>query len=167
MGLCERCKKAQATFHLTNIDRSGGKAERHLCDKCAAEEGLLQTPKAGVNLNEILENFIAGSKAGSSELSNLVCEECGISYVEFRNQGLLGCPNDYDVFHEQIARLLERTHDGAKHHVGKTPKSLGTAVRKTHQEIRRLKRQLDEAVVAEDYERAAELRDRIREVEKA
>ncbi|RMF75164.1 MAG: hypothetical protein D6744_13810, partial [Planctomycetota bacterium] len=32
---------------------------------------------------------------------------------------------------------------------------------------RRARRQLDEAVAAEDYERAAELRDRIRELEES
>jgi protein arginine kinase activator len=165
MGLCERCKKAQATFHLTDIDRSGNKAERHLCDRCAGEEGLLQA-KPQVDLNEILENFIAGSKAGAADLSTLVCDQCGISYVEFRNQGLLGCPHDYEVFKEQIGRLLERTHGGATTHVGKVPKSLGQ-VRKPQQDIRRLKRMLDEAVAAEDYERAAKLRDRIRELENA
>ena len=164
MGLCERCKKAKATFHLTNIDRSGAKVERHLCDECASEEGLLQGTKATVNLNEILESFIAGSKAGAANLSDLVCDRCGISYVEFRNQDLLGCANDYEVFGEQIGRLLERTHDGATHHVGKTPKSVGT-VHKPQQDLRRLKRQLDEAVAAEDYERAVELRDRIRDLE--
>lgn len=166
MGLCERCKKAKATFHLTNIERSGTKVERHLCDGCAAEEGLLQGGKATVDLNELLENFIAGSKAGASSLSSLLCENCGISYVEFRNQGLLGCANDYEVFKDQIGRLLERTHDGATSHTGKTPKSIGV-VRKPQQDIRRLKRQLDEAVAAEDYERAAELRDRIRGLEEA
>jgi protein arginine kinase activator len=165
MGLCERCKKAQATFHLTNIEPGGEKVEHHLCDRCAAEEGLLQTAKAPVDLNQILESFIAGSKAGSAELGRLMCEECGISYVEFRNQGLLGCANDYKVFGEQIARLLERTHAGATHHTGKVPKSLGTQVTKPQNDIRRLRRQLDDAVAAEDYERAAELRDRIRELE--
>ncbi len=165
MGLCERCKKAQATFHLTNIDRSGNKAERHLCDRCAGEEGLVQSGKPAVDVDEILQNFISASKSGGAELSNLVCDQCGISYVEFRNQGLLGCPNDYDAFKEPLTRLLERTH-GATHHEGKTPKSLGLP-RKPQQDLRRLKRQLDEAVAGEDYERAAQLRDRIREVENA
>jgi len=163
MGLCERCKKAQATFHLTNIDRAGAKLERHLCDKCANEEGLLQT-KTTVDLNEILENFIAGAKTGGPDLSSLVCDQCGINYVEFRNQGLLGCANDYEAFKEPMARLLERTHGGAMHHTGKAPKSLGLTP-KPQQDLRRLRRQLDEAVAAEDYERAAELRDRIRELE--
>lgn len=164
MGLCERCKKAQATFHLTNIDPSGGKSERHLCDGCAAEEGLLQSPKVAVDLNSFLESFIAGSKGTAAEVSNLVCEECGISYVEFRNQGLLGCPHDYEVFKELLGRLVERTHGGATNHVGKTPKSLGLT-HKPPQDLRRLKHQLDEAIAGEDYERAAKLRDRIRALE--
>jgi protein arginine kinase activator len=163
MGMCERCKKAQATFHLTNIDRSGEKTERHLCDHCANEEGLLQSAKSNVDLEELLQNFITTSKSGGADLSSLVCDECGISYVEFRNQGLLGCPHDYDVFKEPLARLLERTH-GSTQHEGKTPKSLGQP-RKAQQDLRRLRRQLDEAVAGEDYERAATLRDKIRELE--
>jgi protein arginine kinase activator len=163
MGLCERCKKAQATLHLTNITREGEKIERHLCERCAIEEGLVQVHKPNFNA-EILENFIAAAKSGSSHDVNLVCEECGISYVEFRNQGLLGCPKDYDTFREVLLPLIERAHDGETQHVGKSPASMGAA-RTTQQEIRRLKRQLTEAVAAEDYERAADLRDRISALE--
>ncbi len=165
MGLCEHCKKAQATFHLTNITREGEKIERHLCERCAIEEGLVQVHKPNFNA-EILENFIAAAKSSSSGDMDLLCDECGISYVEFRNQGLLGCPKDYDTFKELLLPLIERAHDGATHHIGKSPGSLGTT-RTTQQEIRRLKRQLDEAVAAEDYERAAELRDRIADLETA
>ena len=161
MGLCEHCKKAQATFHLTNISRDGEKIERHLCERCAVEEGLVQVHKPST---ELLENFIAAAKSASSESVNLICEECGISYVEFRNQGLLGCPKDYDTFKEVLSPLIERAHDGATHHTGKAPGSLGAA-RTTQQEARRLSRQLAEAVAAEDYERAAELRDRIQTLE--
>jgi protein arginine kinase activator len=165
MGLCELCKKAQATFHLTNISRDGTKVEQHLCDACATEKGLLHSPKTTIDLNELLENFIAGGKGAAAELSHIVCDQCGLSYIEFRNQGLLGCANDYTVFKDQLGRLLERTHSGGDVHTGKTPKSIGV-VRKPHVDIRRLKRQLDEAVAAEDYERAAELRDKIHALEK-
>lgn len=164
MGLCERCKKAKATFHLTNIERSGAKIERHLCDKCAGEEGLLQSKQTMVDLNQILESFVASSKEGRIDLSTLVCENCGISYVDFRNQSLLGCAHDYEAFREPLLRLLERTHDGARQHTGKVPRSSGAAHRPQH-DLRRLRRQLDDAIAAEDYERAAELRDRIRELE--
>lgn len=164
MGICERCKKAQATFHLTNIDRGGSKSERHLCDRCASDEGLLQSPKIAVDLGQLVQSFIAGSKGAGEEIAQLVCEECGISYVEFRNQGLLGCPNDYDYFKDHLGQLIERTQGGATAHVGKTPRSIGVK-RKPTDDVRRLRRQLEDAVAAEDYERAAKLRDRIRELE--
>lgn len=169
MGLCEHCKKAQATFHMTNIEPSGAKRERHLCERCAIEEGLMQVAKPSpVSINDILESFVATSKTSSAAATNLVCEDCGISYVEFRNQGLLGCPKDYDRFEEPLSKLLERAHDGASHHVGKAPKSAADTPRtNAHQDLRRLKRQLSDAVAAEDYERAAELRDKIRGLEEA
>ena len=163
MGLCERCKKAQAIFHMTNIDASGNKQERHLCERCAVEEELMQPVKPSVDINDLVEGLVASSK-GAGGASDLVCGECGINYVEFRNQGLLGCPEDYNAFAEPLTRLLERAHDGAKHHVGKAPQSLGKRP-STQQELRRLKRALADAVAAEDYERAAELRDQIGELE--
>ncbi|MGD8452232.1 MAG: UvrB/UvrC motif-containing protein [Phycisphaerae bacterium] len=166
MGLCERCQKAQATFHLTNIDPSGTKQERHLCERCAVEEGLIQVPNTVMNIEDVLQTVVSKGKSSTSALADLVCEECGISYVEFRNHGLLGCPADYDAFESQLKRLLERAHDGGTHHVGKVPKGAGE-VRTSQQDLHRLKRLLNEAVAAEDYERAATLRDQIRELEEA
>lgn len=166
MGLCERCRKAQATFHMTNIEPAGAKKERHLCERCAVEEGLMQVAKPGIDIKDMLEMFLPGAKGAAGNLSGLVCENCGISYVEFRNQGLLGCPDDYDVFEEPLKKLLERAHNGGTHHTGKSPKSLG-APRASVADLRRLKRELADAVAAEDYERAADLRDRIRTLEGA
>lgn len=165
MGLCEHCKKAQATFHMTEIHPDGELSTRDLCDRCAAEEGHFPAVKPSFS-TQMLDTFISASKSGSSTKSNLVCENCGISYLEFRNQGLLGCPNDYEVFREVLVPLLARAHDGGKEHTGKTPKSLGIT-RTTQQEIQALKRKLAEAVAGEDYERAAELRDQIKSLETA
>jgi protein arginine kinase activator len=164
MGLCERCKKAQATFHMTNIEPGGGPlSEKHMCEKCAIEEGLVQVQKPVVP-TELLEQFVQGSKA-SAALSSMVCGHCGLSYLEFRNQGLLGCPHDYDEFKEVLAPLIERVHEGADHHTGKSPQH-GPHKHTTQQDLRKLRKQLDEAIKAEDYERAAGLRDRLRELEK-
>ncbi len=163
MGLCERCEKAQATFHLTNIHPSGEKSERHLCERCAVEEGFLSQHKPSINVNEYIETFLTTTKASKAAV-HLVCDECGLSFVEFRNQGLLGCAHDYDAFREELVKLLQRAHDGATHHVGKAPRSLGVT-RTTQQDIQKLKKQLDDAIAGEDYERAAQLRDRIRVLE--
>src|SRR5262245_4781608 len=162
MGLCERCKKAQATFHLTRIDPSGEKFERHLCERCSVEEGHSHAQKPA-NHAELLENLI-GMKTTVQALAGLVCEECELSYLEFRNQGPLGCPNCYDAFKPELAALIERAHDGATHHVGKSPRSFGQP-RTSEQDLLSLRRQLDEAIGGEDYEAAARLRDRIRTLE--
>lgn len=164
MALCERCKKAQATFHLTKIDPNGEKFERHVCERCSAEEGHIHAPK-GLSAPELSEH-LAAVKGSIQALSSLVCDECGISYFEFRNQGPLGCPNDYNAFGSELANLISRAHDGATSHVGKTPRSFGQA-RTTEQNLTHLRRELDEAVAAENYERAVALRDRIRKLEGA
>lgn len=165
-GLCERCKSAQATFHLTNIDKFGNKAERHLCDKCAVEEGMLQpSAKIAIDPDELLK-FVQHGKQSTANLASLVCEHCGISFVEFRNHGLLGCAHDYDVFREPLLKLIQRAHNDATHHTGKSPRGVVHASKPGGvSEIRRLKKHLEDAVAAEDYERAAELRDKIRTLE--
>lgn len=164
MGLCERCAKSQATCHVLNIEPDGEKSERHLCERCAIEEGQIAAPKMVSGIDEALGTLLAGAKAAAPDLQ---CDQCGITYVEFRNQGLLGCPHDYDAFKEPLEKLLKRAHDGATNHLGKAPRSVGSGKRTVEQDVRRLKRQLSEAIQAEDYERAAELRDRISELDHA
>jgi len=88
---------------------------------------------------------------------------CGITFYEFRHQGRLGCPNDYICFEEQLEQLVANIH-GATAHTGKRPqKSAGNLDKQT--QLIRLRRDLRDAVHAEDYERASVLRDRIRELE--
>lgn len=161
MGFCERCKKAQATFHILSIDPTDhSKDERHLCDACAEEEGV-PVPVKPTLAAEVLQEFLASKPVG--ETQNPICEECGTSYVEFRNQGMLGCPNDYEAFRAHLHPLIQRAQDGAERHEGKSPRSQGAALPRS--ELRRLRRELDGALGAEDYERAASLRDRIRELD--
>jgi len=164
MGQCEHCKHAEASFHQLDIKRDGEKVERHLCEKCARALGFLKDgPPAQGAAN--IEAFMLAGKVTAAALGSLVCEQCGISYLEFRNQGQLGCAHDYEAFREALHPLIERAQDGAGHHTGKTPASRGGGPRTTEQDLQRLRKQLDEAIAAEDYERAARLRDRIRRQE--
>ena len=158
--LCQRCKKNTATVHLTDIVKNE-KRERHLCEKCAAEEGV--TVKQQVPINELLANFVM-EQSGARELAKLTCPECGTSFLEFRNSGLLGCPNDYDAFAKALVPLLERAHEGASQHKGKSPARDGVD-REKQRQMTALQRQLAEAVEKEDYELAADLRDRIKALE--
>ncbi|HEY3242375.1 MAG TPA: UvrB/UvrC motif-containing protein [Phycisphaerae bacterium] len=160
--ICQNCQKAPATVHLTDIiPPHGEKRERHLCDTCAVEEGI--TTKQHESVQNVLQEFIK-QKAGIQEIAQVTCPECGISFREFRNQGLLGCSNDYKAFDKYLTPLIERAHDNATHHIGKVPARAGSGV-KRQDGLSRLKRELEDAIESENYERAARLRDQIRTME--
>jgi len=158
--LCQHCKKNPATVHLTDLLK-GEKRERHLCDQCAAKEGVVV--KSNVSINDVLSSFLM-SQPAIQELAKLKCPRCGMTFVEFRSQGLLGCPNDYDVFGEALEAIIERAQNGQTRHVGKSPER-PIQVDPGQQERKRLQRELREAVESEDYERAAKLRDQLAELD--
>jgi protein arginine kinase activator len=158
---CQRCKKAVATVHLTDVNKNGNR-ERHLCERCAAEEGYaVKTPH--MQVNELLTNFVL-QQPQIQELAHLTCPRCHTTFIEFRNTGLLGCPHDYEVFENALLPLIQRAQDGNTRHVGKSPRRLG-APRNFQSELVRLRRNLAEAVEREDFESAARLRDQIESIE--
>ena len=99
-------------------------------------------------------------------MPNRQCPECGIKFVEFRNSGRLGCPHDYEAFREELLPLLENIHGDPPRHQGKTPRRL-PQTKQTQSELVQLRKQLLQAVNKEDYEAAARLRDRIRQLEES
>lgn len=159
--LCQNCKKHTATVHLTDLI-GGEKQERHLCETCAGQEGVMI--KQHVSINDVLNSFLM-CQAGVQELSKVKCPQCGLSFVEFRSQGVLGCPNDYQAFGEALANVIERAQDGRTHHTGKQPGQVITIDPRQQKKLD-LQRQLREAVEQEDYERAAGLRDQIAGLDK-
>lgn len=160
--LCQRCKKNSATVHLTDIV-SGEKREKHLCEDCASEEGV--TVKQHVSITDVLNSFLMSQDA-VRELANLRCPDCGLTFVEFRSQGLLGCAKDYDVFGDALANVISRAQNGQTHHTGKSPGQVVVADPR-QQQRHRLQRELREAVEAEDYRLAARLRDQLAEMDKS
>jgi len=160
---CQACKKQTATVHLTDITPEGEMRERHLCEQCAQKEGLSSKPAPHVPLNAILTGLVL-DKATIQRLAELKCTHCGLTFVEFRNAGLLGCPSDYDAFEPALVPLIERAHENACHHIGKVPRRLAVP-RSTECDLIRLRRELTRAVDDEQYEEAAKLRDMIKGLE--
>ena len=155
---CDICDN-QATVHLIEI-QSGEKVEKHLCEEHAVQEGVAVKVQ-NAPINELLEKFVL-KHSGSSEAkpSSVACQGCGLSYEEFRKSGLLGCPECYSAFETVLTPLLERAQEGASEHVGKVPVHAG-ADEVRQQRMRRLRRELEEAVAGEQYERAAVIRDQL------
>ena len=100
-----------------------------------------------------------------ARLDQVSCPVCGITFLEFRKQGRLGCPHDYVCFADELEPLLANIH-GETHHVGKVPKHGRNGAEQQTQLIR-LRRELKEAVAEEQYEKASTLRDEIRKIEAA
>ena len=166
---CDRCDN-EATVHETMLV-AGQKVEKHLCESCARDEGLSIHPTEPINA--LLSKFImapglvqqaAGGGRSKKDQKAPSCPDCGMTWMEFRKCGLLGCATCYEVFETRLAPLIERAQEGATHHVGKAPRgSVGLA---DHQRrLRALRVELGEAIDAEQYEHAAQLRDSITKIE--
>ena len=165
---CQQCDKS-ATFHITEL--TGGKPhELHLCeeharDYLAPSESEAETPTSVPGLATVLAQQLAVGEA-TEELKRLdrrSCPVCGITFLEFRKKGRLGCPHDYICFGDELQPLLVNIQ-GDTVHTGKVPRRCPGGTREKTQLIR-LRRDMKEAVVAEDYERASMLRDQIRRIE--
>jgi len=157
---CNKCTKA-ATLHITEVISEEQFDELHLCEECAHK--YLYEPPGNKPSVKTGSSEQAGEDSG---LPNRECSNCGIKFVEFRNSGRLGCPHDYEEFREELLPLLESIHGDPAKHTGKTPRRL-PQTKQTQSELVQLRKQLLQAVNCENYEEAAQLRDRIRRLEES
>jgi protein arginine kinase activator len=163
---CDKCDK-QATFHITErVGEEEQWEEVHLCENCARNylsksgEQEAQPSLAGALAQQLKLGQTADELA---EMDQQVCSICGLSFLEFRQHGRLGCPHDYVCFETQLMPLIESIH-GKPLHTGKRPRRAAHDIDKQTQLIR-LRKDMREAVAAEDYERASVLRDEIKTLE--
>jgi len=174
---CDYCDN-EAVVHDTA--KEGGKyVAKHLCAEHAADHGIeIQVGPSSATLGTVLKATITTGVPGASQQPK--CSECGLTFAEFRRSGVLGCPRCYDTFEPQLGPLMERAHEGGLHHVGKVPRQALERSRKQgggetesplgdervlRRRVEELSRQLKEAVKAEQYERAAEIRDELSQTE--
>jgi len=158
MKKCDLCDKP-AVVHEVRV-KNGVRKEIHLCETHAQNAGILVT--SDLSVAKAQEALAAQSKGIITKSS--ICSTCGMNFREFRQSGTLGCPECYESFVRHLSPLIERAQRGATHHCGKAPKRKGVSVDRQLM-VRKLLKELDEAVAAEQYERAAALRDRLRTVQ--
>ncbi|RLS35786.1 MAG: DNA helicase UvrBC [Planctomycetota bacterium] len=176
---CQQCDNP-AVFHITELE-SGSVRELHLCEDHArtylnqnedaggGSEGG-GAPKKGVGQSAGGPLGVGQTADDLAALDQRVCEMCGITFFEFRNQGRLGCPHDYIQFEKELEPLIANIH-GATEHTGRRPSravpagadpAVGTD---GLTEVIGLRRGMKEAIASEDYEKASENRDAIRGIE--
>jgi protein arginine kinase activator len=163
---CDNCGERPAAIHLTQIE-GNSVTTAHLCEQCAAEKGV----QTGASVAKLpLSGFLASVGQGAAaalpaDADAGSCTFCGATLQDFRDTGRLGCAHCYAAFEQQLRELLRRVH-GSNVHTGKlylpaTP----TQTAEPDKLNAELREQLRRAVEAENFELAAELRDRIRALE--
>lgn len=165
---CQECGKRPATLHFTKIV-NGEKTEFHICESCAREkgEGIPGTPNS-FSIHSLLSGLLdfnsSGASAPQAPPQTVRCEECGLTYAQFSKIGRFGCSSCYNAFAERLDPLLKRVHSSTTHN-GKIPKRSGGQIQ-CKREIEQLRKDMQTYIEQEEFENAAELRDRIRELER-
>ncbi len=163
--LCQSCGKNEAVFHYKS-SINGNVTEQHLCRDCAAAlgaEGVSAVPQDffGSMLTDIFAPVLPGG--GVKHGAAAVCPQCGSTARDIAGRGKIGCAKCWDVFSDMLLPHVRRIHGNVRH-AGKIPGSAAAGLRTRH-ELEELKAQLKTAVDAQEYERAAVLRDRIKALE--
>jgi len=170
--LCDNCGEREAQIHLTQIV-DNTVTTMHLCEQCAAEKGV----ETGASVAKYpLSDFLAslGKSAGTEQADaapGVACPFCGGTLKDFRETGRLGCARCYSTFEPHLRDLLRRLH-GSSRHAGEAYAGATGAVdapapeaAARPPEVGDLREQLKRAVEAENFELAAELRDKLKVLE--
>jgi protein arginine kinase activator len=160
---CEQCHEREAVIHLTQIVNEQV-TTLHLCERCAAEKGV-ESP--GAQPKTPLGTFLAAMGQESEQAPaprGDTCARCGGSLQDFRESGRLGCPDCYGSFEVPLRDLLRRLH-GSTRHMGERYSEDGAPPATDRKQASDLREQLRLAVETENFELAAELRDRLRVLE--
>lgn len=171
--LCQNCNKNKATVKFTQVI-NGYKKEMMLCENCSEELGI---NKMNFNMPIDFSSFFSGLLDDYedtdfmpmiSEIKELKCNNCNMTYTEFMNTGKLGCSECYSVFEEKLDPILKRIH-GSNRYLGKKLNNKANKedieypkVKTEENKKEKLEKELKKAIFEERYEDAAKIRDEIK-----
>ncbi|MBR4288077.1 MAG: UvrB/UvrC motif-containing protein [Clostridia bacterium] len=157
--LCEHCGEKAANFFYEE-NRNGKITKVSLCSDCAKKAGF------GKNLfseEDLFGAFSLFPSVSERKVTEETCPVCKKSLGEIRKSGKFGCSACYDRF----AGRLDLTPFLGKefHGFPLTEKTDPNVEQSKEDSVRSLKKELEKALQAEEYEKAAKLRDKIRSLE--
>lgn len=159
---CQKCNVNNATTHIKTV-LNGELKEFDLCSECAQKMGY--TSLFG-SMESDFSNFL-GSFFGNvlpARTQATRCDFCGSSYSEIAKSGHVGCAKCYEIFADQLYPSINRIH-GNTTHCGKNSNQKAKAEPTKEEKIKKLKSELEKAIAEQNFEYAAELRDKIKEME--
>ena len=163
---CQSCGKKEATVrYMENIN--GKKQEMHFCVDCSKKLGFVDFSSMFspifTNIPNLLEEVYFDEQK---------CSVCGYTFDDYTNTGMFGCPKCYDTFSKRLDEIFLKLQGKNRHvklsekksHIKKETK-IDEYILSKEDEILKLKNKLKELVEKEEYEKAAIIRDKIRDLE--
>lgn len=149
---CDVCRRRDAAAVITMIV-NGKNGVRHVCSQCIKK---LQRGDAFAAEMAILSTM-------DSVKDQAACPVCGTTPDDIRRTGRVGCASCYHFFFDMLQPLVIRMNGAMQ----RREEEMNKQEPMTHKsQIDQLREQMFSAVNAENYERAAELRDEIRRLER-
>lgn len=159
--LCQECKQRQATTHVKTII-NGQISEQILCSECAKKMGVgSMFSSMTMDFNNFLGSFLAGGLPSRSTATR--CSGCGSSFGDIARTGKVGCATCYDEFFDELLPTIRRIH-GNTEHIGKTGIAYEKVADPVISPLEQAQKDLEKAIAEQEFERAAELRDKIKEL---
>ena len=164
---CQKCGANNANTHVKTII-NGEFKEYDLCSECAHKMGYTNVfADMDNDFSNLLGSFFGNVLPARTQATR--CEFCGSTYAEIAKTGQVGCANCYKLFADQLYPSIRRIH-GNTTHCGKNRGRAAAAEKKPaemtkEEKLADMKKQLDAAVKEQNFELAAELRDKIKETE--
>lgn len=148
---CDKCGKNIANTHIRSVI-NGRVTNLNLCSDCAAINGI-----GGLGAS------LFGEAKLNSETGDKTCSSCGTKLLEIIESGFIGCADCYKIFNKELSGAIRRLH-GRTNYRGKIPQTSAPRL-DSSSIISKLRKEMSKAVETENFERAAELRDKIKEIE--
>ena len=139
--LCQNCGKNEVTFRYTQVI-NGVKKEMALCDKCARSLGLESLDfNMPINFSNFLGDFLNVAAdtdflPSFTKTGVLQCDNCGMTYNEFVDNGKLGCSQCYDVFANVLDPVLKSIHASSTH-VGRRSRLTSSDKKKVAEDVQK------------------------------
>lgn len=173
---CQKCQNREATTHIKRVI-NGEFEEYNLCSECASEMGYGNlfhgfTSSFADDFNSLFGSFFENALPARTQATR--CETCGSSYTDIQRTGMMGCADCYKLFEKDILPTIRKIH-GNTTHCGKNSAAFKAERAKKvvekapdeepQSELEKLKEELNTAVENQEFEKAAELRDKIKTME--
>ena len=167
--LCERCHAHPATVHMVQVV-NGHRKEEHLCSECAEKEHVFQKEQSFFGhgfFDSPLDHFFGGSMLGhlleDPFGTRTLEDQGGGQFIEVSPEKLPENESSYDRFKESIRPSFQKGKNEIPVKEAKGEEKMDAPAESM--ELQALRKELKSCVDREDFERACEVRDKIKAME--